>query len=104
VNWRGGQFVGAGAEGGCALFVADGDMAQLTADRVNATAGIVTGTIDLGVNGSFALVNASLAENTSGSSHDDSLVTISNDGPSFDRTITLNVGNRSETVTLSTGW
>lgn len=58
-KWDGGRVVQVGAAGDCSLFVDDGETATLTTVTVNGTRGVVTGTVDLGAEGQFRLVDAS---------------------------------------------
>lgn len=55
-EWTGGRTVRVGATGDCSLAVVDGETATLTTPTVDGTRGVLTGTLDLGSNGSLALV------------------------------------------------
>ncbi|WP_235853623.1 hypothetical protein [Halosimplex salinum] len=58
-NWSGGRTVPVGADGDCSLYVADSETATLTRPdgTVEPDSGVVTGTLDLGANGSLRLVD-----------------------------------------------
>ena len=52
-DWSGGEMVRVGADGECSLLVRDGNSVSLDATTIDGTRGVVTGTVDLGANGSI---------------------------------------------------
>lgn len=99
-DWRGGQLVQVGPDGGCSLAVFDGETAQLTVTTINESRGVVTGTLDLGTNGSLTLTEADRGDAADGNA---TSVRISNRGPDYSSTLRVAAGNHSQTETLSTG-
>jgi hypothetical protein len=91
-NWSGGELARIGGTGDCSLVVAENEAATLTATTVAGTRGVVTGSVDLGENGSLLLVGAN-----------ETLVSVSNRGPTFAHTYRASAGNESTDTTLSTG-
>jgi hypothetical protein len=91
-HWSGGDLARVGGSGDCSLVVTENDAATLTATMVNGTRGVVTGSIDLGANGSLALVGAN-----------ETRLATSNQGPAFSHTYRVSAGNESTDTTLSTG-
>lgn len=98
-DWTGGRLVQVGPDGGCSLAVLDGESARLNATTINASRGIVIGALDLGTNGTLALSDTGQNETVD----DRPVVRISNSGPDFSSTLAVAVGDKSRTVSLSTG-
>jgi len=109
-DWSGGRIVHVGAGGECSLFVGDGHSESLNAQTINGTRGVLTGTVDLGTNGSvrFTATGAS-PKNTTAEATDPSVtggiseLAISNPGPDYGTDVVLGAGARSETVSLDSG-
>jgi hypothetical protein len=57
-HWSGGNLARVGGAGDCSLVVAENDAGTLTATTVNGTRGIVTGSVNLGANGSLTMAGA----------------------------------------------
>jgi hypothetical protein len=91
VNWSGGRLVRVGASGDCSLFVGPNETATLASTLVNDSSDILTGTVDLGANGSLSLVA------------DGSSLTVANPGPDYATALRVSTGDRRERVTLETG-
>ena len=109
-DWSGGRIVHVGADGECSLLVDDDHSESLTAETINGTQGVLTGTVDLGTNGSvrFTATGASSGDTTTEAI--DPNVTgelnglaISNPGPDYETDVVLEAGVRSETVSLDSG-
>lgn len=92
-DWTGGGLVQVGPDGSCSLAVLEGNSTTLTGAMINGTQGVVTGTLDLGANGTLALAEGGA----------DDAVRISNSGPDFASTVVVSAANHSRTVSLSTG-
>jgi len=92
-DWDGGRLLATGPDDDCSLALADDESATLTATTVNGTHGVVTGTLDLGKNGTLRLD----ASNSTGA------VVVSNPGPSFGQTLTVSAAAQSTAVTVPTG-
>jgi hypothetical protein len=91
-NWSGGALARVGGDGDCSLVVGENESVTLTATTVDGNRGVVTGSVDLGANGSLSLVGANETQ-----------VSISNPGPGFAHTYRVSAGNESAEQTLSTG-
>ncbi|WP_135365496.1 hypothetical protein [Halosimplex halophilum] len=120
-RWTGGRIAPVGAGGDCSLFVADGERATLSATTVDRSRGVVTGTLDLGANGSLRLIEADTGPTAAGagaettastvtgaststtSGDDGAALAIENRGPDFSTEAVVAVGNRSERVALPSG-
>jgi hypothetical protein len=94
-DWTADRLAQVGPDGGCSLAVLDGNRTRLTAATINGTRGVVTGTVDLGANGSFELSDGRQASTVP-------VVRISNSGPDFASTIVVSTVNDSRTVSLPT--
>jgi hypothetical protein len=91
-NWDGGRLVRVGAAGDCSLYVGANETATLQATLVNESDGMVTGSVDLGVNGTISL----------GSERGGAL-TIANPGPAYGTSLLVAAGDSDDRVTVDTG-
>jgi len=91
-DWTGGRVVRVGATGDCSLAVLDSETATLTAVTVDGTRGVLTGTLDLGANGSLALV----------ATNESTPPDVSTDGPDAVTTETDAVGTSTAVTTGTT--
>lgn len=111
-DWSGGRIVQVGAGGECSLLVDDGRSESLSAATIDGTRGVVTGTVDLGANGSvrFTTTRSNPRETTNGTvesnettESETSELAISNPGPDYGTNVTLEAGEQSAEVSLSSG-
>lgn len=97
-NWDEGRLAPVRLGEECSLVVSDGESANLTARTVNGTYGVVTGTLDLGTNGSVRLVERGAIDGA-----ERAAITVSNPGESFSRMLTVSVGEESTVVSALSG-
>lgn len=111
-DWSGGQIVHVGASRECSLLVVDGHSESLDAVTIDGTRGVVTGTVDLGSNGSvrFTATGSDPEETTAETDARNDTVengtnelAISNRGPDYGTAVVLEAGGESEEVSLSSG-
>jgi hypothetical protein len=109
-DWAGGRVVRVGATGDCSLAALDGETVTLTAATVDGTRGVLTGTLDLGANGSLALVAVNGSTPTAvptasdpATSNRGVALALSNDGPDFASSVVVTSSVRSTRVALPTG-
>jgi len=91
-HWSGGTLARVGGDGDCSLVVTENESVTLTATTIDGNRGVVTGSVDLGANGSLSLVGAN-----------ETVVSVSNPGPGFAHTYHVGAGNESTEHSLSTG-
>ena len=96
-DWTSGDIVHVGAGGGCSLVVADGQTSTLEATTVDGTDGVVTGTLDLGTNGSVRLVESNSTNATA------PVVRLSNVGNDYSTVVRVAAGGESRNLSLSSG-
>ncbi|QSG07415.1 hypothetical protein [Halapricum desulfuricans] len=106
-DWSGGRIVQVGGNGECSLLVSDGRSESLDETTVNGTSGVVTGTVDLGADGSvrFTAVGSNPKETSNGTveSNETTELAISNPGPDYGTNVSLEAGEQSEERSLSNG-